>query len=62
LTPEERSDSVAAPAGIREGAKAAAAGVQFPGSGHSMTWSARASSDGGIVRPSARAVFWLIWR
>jgi hypothetical protein len=38
------------------GAQAAAAGVEFLWSGHSMIWSARASSDGGIVRPSAFAV------
>jgi hypothetical protein len=42
------------------GAEAAAAGVEFLWSGHSMTWSARASSDGGIVRPRALAVFMLI--
>ena len=41
-------------------AEAAAAGVQFPWSGHSMIWSARSSSDGGIVRPRALAVLTLI--
>jgi hypothetical protein len=41
--------------GGERGAQAAAAGVQFLWSAHSMTWSARASSDGGIVRPRALA-------
>jgi hypothetical protein len=35
-------------------------GVQFLWSGHSMIWSARASSDGGIVRPRALAVLRLM--
>jgi hypothetical protein len=38
----------------------AAAGVEFLRSGHSMTWSARASRDGGIVRPRALAVLRLM--
>src|SRR5262245_311010 len=41
---------------------AAAAGVEFLWSGHSMTWSARASSDGGILRPRAFAVLRLTTR
>ena len=41
-------------------AEAPAPGVQFLRSGHSITWSARASSDGGMVSPSALAVFRLI--
>ena len=33
-----------------------------PRSDHSMTWSAPASSDGGMVSPSVLAVFWLMIR
>jgi hypothetical protein len=42
------------------GAETAAAGVELLWSGHSMIWSARASSDGGIVRPRALAVLRLM--
>src|SRR4030095_11712804 len=38
------------------GTEAAAAGVQFLWSGHSMISSPRANSEGGIVRPRAFAV------
>jgi hypothetical protein len=46
--------------GRERGAEAAAAGVEFLWSGHSMIWSARASSDGGIARPRALAVLRLM--
>jgi hypothetical protein len=48
--------------GGERGAETAATRVKFLRSGHSMIWSARASSDGGIVRPSAFAVLRLITR
>jgi hypothetical protein len=40
-------------------AEAAATSVQFLWSGHSITWSARTSSDGGVVRPRAHVHVWL---
>jgi len=46
--------------GGQGGPQAAATGVEFLWSGHSMIWSARCSSDGGIVRPIALAVLRLM--
>jgi len=44
-------------AGERSGEQCCEARDECAALHHSITWSARSSSDGGMVRPSARAVF-----